>query len=296
MLKMHTDEFEIDSSLVQRLISKQFPSWAGLPLKPVHSAGTDNALYRLGCDKVVRLPRIEWAVKNVDKEFLWLPKLAPFLPISIPVPLCKGVPDEGYPWYWSIYQWLEGQNPTVGHITDSELLANELAAFIKALHKIDLPGGPPSNRGGPLEKQDFETRQAIQELEGMVDVPLITALWESALQIPKWSKSPVWVHGDLSPGNLLMENGRLSAVIDFGILGMGDPACDLIIAWNLLPAYSRDTFRATLKVDDATWQRGRAWALSIALIQLPYYKDTNPVLANNARHVIQEVIDDARNG
>jgi aminoglycoside phosphotransferase (APT) family kinase protein len=294
MAKMHTDEFEVDISLVQRLLSKQFPIWADLPLKPVPSAGTDNALYRVGNDMVVRLPRIEWAVNNVDKEHQWLPKLAPLLPIPIPVPLSKGVPDEGYPWNWSVYRWLEGENPTVGNIPDPALLVTELTAFIKALHKIDLTDGPASNRGVPLAEQDIETRKAIKELNGMIDTCAVTALWEAALQVPKWTKPPVWVHGDLSPGNLLMEHGQLSAVIDFGIMGIGDPACDLIIAWNLLPAQSRDFFRLSLGVDDATWERGRGWALSNALIALPYYKDTNPTLANNARHVIREVIEEDR--
>jgi aminoglycoside phosphotransferase (APT) family kinase protein len=292
MTKMHADEFEVDASLVQQLLTKQFPSWAHLPIKPVLSAGTDNALYRLGDDMLVRLPRIEWAVNGVDKEYQWLPKLAPLLPIPIPIPLSKGTPGEGYPWPWSIYRWHEGENPTVGHIPDPDLLFSDLAVFINALHKINLPGGPTSNRGVPLEKQDIETRKAIQELDGMIDVHAVTAIWEAVLQIPQWSKSPVWVHGDLSPGNLLMEHGRLSAVIDFGNLGIGDPACDLIIAWNLLPAHMRNAFRAALDVDDATWKRGRGWALSNALIALPYYKDTNRVLANNARHVIQEVINE----
>ena len=159
------------------------------------------------------------------------------------------------------------------------------------MHKIDLQGGPTSNRGVPLKQQDIETRKAIQELDGMIDVDAVTGIWEASLKIPLWSKPPVWVHGDLSPGNILIENGKLCAIIDFGILGIGDPACDLIIAWNLLPAHVREAFRTELNVDDATWRRGRGWALSNALIALPYYKDTNPVLADNARHVIKEVIE-----
>ncbi|MGA8163601.1 MAG: GNAT family N-acetyltransferase [Waddliaceae bacterium] len=294
MAKMHENEFHIDEALVQRLLAKQFPSWANLPLKSVLSAGTDNALYRLGNEMVVRLPRIGWAVGAIEKECEWLPKLAPFLPFSIPTPLGKGVPSEEYPWPWSIYRWLEGSNPIVGQIPDPVLLTNDLVAFIQALHKINLSNGPISNRGVPLEKQDIETRKALRQLEGMIDVPTVTAIWEIALQASTLSKPPVWVHGDLSPGNLLIQHGRLSAVIDFGILGVGDPSCDLIIAWNLLPAHMRNHFRNALAVDDATWERGRGWALSNALIALPYYKDTNPVLANNARHVIQEVINENR--
>lgn len=290
---MHENEFHIDEVLVHQLISKQFPDWANLPLKPVPSAGTDNALYRLGNDMLIRLPRIDWAVENVDKEFEWLPKIAPFLPVPIPLPLQKGRPTKEYPWPWSVYNWLEGSNPLVGQVPES--LAHDLIVFIQALHKIDLPSGPLSNRGVPLEEKEMETRNAIRQLEGMIDIQIVTTLWERALKAPKWSKPAVWMHGDLSPGNLLIKNERLSGVIDFGNLGIGDPACDLIIAWNLLPASMRGIFRSGLGIDEPTWERGRGWALSNALIALPYYKDTNPVLANNARHVIQELVHDHRN-
>ncbi len=163
---------------------------------------------------------------------------------------------------------------------------------MKALHRIDPTGGPPASRGVPLEMEDDPTRTAIAALRGMVDTHATTAAWDAALQTPAWSGPSVWVHGDLAPGNLLLRGGRLSAVIDFAGLGVGDPACDLIVAWNLLPADARNVFRADLGVDDATWARGRGWGLSVALIQLPYYKDTNPALAANARHVIREVLAD----
>jgi len=294
MCKMHKNEFHIDRPMVQRLLNQQFPQWSYLPIEFVSSAGTDNALYRLGETMVVRLPRIDWAVKNVDKEWIWLPKLAPFLSVAIPLPLAKGKPSNEYPWPWSIYHWLEGSCPLVGQIPDPSLLTRDLVGFIQALHAIDLPDGPSSNRGVPLEEQDAETRQALAQLDGIIDVKTVTALWEEALQAPKWVNPPVWVHGDLSPGNLLIQGDRLAAVIDFGILGIGDPACDLIIAWNLLPAHMREIFRTGLEVDEATWQRGRGWALSTALLQLSYYKETNPSLTNNARHVIQEIIQEER--
>lgn len=184
MTKMHANEFHIDESLVQRLLSKQFPHWANLPLKPVLSAGTDNALYRLGNEMVVRLPRIGWAVDAIEKECKWLPKLAQFLPFSIPTPLGKGIPTEDYPWPWSVYRWLEGSNPIVGHISDPVLLTNDLIKFLQALHKINLPNGPISNRGVPLEKQDIETHKALKQLEGMIDVLTVTAIWETVLQAP----------------------------------------------------------------------------------------------------------------
>ncbi|MEZ5315622.1 MAG: aminoglycoside phosphotransferase family protein [Chlamydiales bacterium] len=296
MSKMHADEFHIDQPLVQQLIQQQFPAWAGLELKIVFSTGTDHALYKLGNEMVIRLPKIGWAVENVDKEYLWLPKIAPFLPTSIPIPLARGEPTNDYPYPWSIYRWLEGSNPKVGALQNPTVLAHQLAAFIQAMHGIVLSNGPHSNRGVPLIEKDLKTQQAIEKLEGMIDVPLVTQIWEKALKAPQWLKPPVWIHGDLSPGNLLQVNGDLSAVIDFGSLGIGDPASDLIIAWNLLPSYTRAIFRSALQVDDEMWIRGQGWALSNALIALPYYKDTNPTLANNARYVISEVIADTKRG
>jgi aminoglycoside phosphotransferase (APT) family kinase protein len=287
---MHVDEIDTDVRLVGRLLAGQFPEWADLPIERVPSAGTDNALYRLGDDKAVRLPRIQSAVKAVAKEHRWLPRLAPLLPVAIPLPLGKGGPAEGYPWHWSVYRWLEGENPAVDCIADPDSLAMELAQFVSALHRIAPAGGPRGDRGEPLEERDAPTRNAIDAVQEMVDTAGVTAAWDAALRAPSWSRPAVWVHGDLSPGNLLTMDGRLSAVIDFGCVGVGDPACDLIVAWNLLPARARHIFRAALGVDDATWERGRGWALSLALIQLPYYQSTNPSLAANARHVIGEVL------
>jgi aminoglycoside phosphotransferase (APT) family kinase protein len=287
---MHEGELHTDVALVRRLLADQFPQWEELPLDRVASSGTDNALYRLGSDLVVRLPRIEWAAGSLDKEFEWLPRLAPLLTVEISVPLVRGAPAAGYPWEWSVWPWFEGENPVVGGLPDAEGLARELAAFVTALHAVDPDSGPPARRGVPLAQRDRDTRKAIAELEGMIDTKAVTAAWEAALDTPAWAGAPVWIHGDISPGNLLLREGRLAAVIDFAGIGIGDPACDLIVAWNLLPAQVRDLFRTELAVDDATWHRGRGWALSVALIQLPYYKETNPALAANARHVIHEVL------
>jgi aminoglycoside phosphotransferase (APT) family kinase protein len=288
--RMHADEVAIDAALVRRLLNGQFPHWSALPLEPVPSAGTDNALFRLGSELVVRLPRIDWAVPAVDKEQHWLPRLAPHLPAAVPLPIGHGEPAAGYPWPWSVYRWLDGESPDPDHLDDAEGLAAELAGFVAALHRIHPTGGPPAVRGVPLAERDEDTRAAIDSLAEMVDTAAVTAAWEEDLHAPAWTGPPVWVHGDLSPGNLLLVDGRLAAVIDFGGLGVGDPACDLIVGWNLLPADGRDAFRSVLQVDDATWQRGRGWALSIALIQLPYYHRTNPQLAASARHVIREVL------
>lgn len=297
--KMHVDEVDTDVVLVGRLLAAQFPQWAGLPIVPVPSAGTDNALYRLGDDLVVRLPRIQRVTMQVSKEYRWLPVFVPLLPLAIPAPLAKGEPGEGYPWPWAVYRWLDGESVTVEGLTDPHQAATDLALFITALQRIDATGGPPPGehnfgRGVPLALRDAPTRAAIAALRGKLDTDAMTAAWDAALQTPAWSNPPVWIHGDLQPGNLLARRGQLSAVIDFGGLGVGDPACDVQIAWNLLSADTRNTFRAALAVDDATWARGRGWALSVGLIALPYYWDTNPVLAGISRRAIDEVLADQK--
>ncbi len=297
--KMHADEVDTDVGLVGRLLAAQFPEWAELPLAPVRSAGTDNALYRLGADMAVRLPRIGWAVGQVETELRWLPRLAPHLPLAIPAPLAMGNPGEGYPWHWGVYRWLEGENATLDHIAEPRQMALALAGFIAALRRIDLAGGPQpgpgnSGRGVPLADRDEETRAAIAALDGTIDIGAAMAAWDGAVRAPVWDGPPVWIHGDLQSGNLLAQGGRLSAVIDWGCMGVGDPACDLMPAWNLFTGETRAVFRAALAVDGATWARGRGWALSWGLIALPYYKTSNPVLAGIARHAIGEVLADPK--
>jgi aminoglycoside phosphotransferase (APT) family kinase protein len=249
----------------------------------------------------VRLPRIHWATGQVPKEHRWLPKLAPFLPLAIPVPLALGKPGEGYPWHWSIYRWLEGENASSERLTNPRRAATDLAHFIAALQRIDGADGPPAGthnsfRGEPLAKRDTRTRAAIAALEGTIDAEAATAVWETAIAAPAWHGRPVWLHGDLQSGNLLAVQGRLSAVIDFGCLGVGDPACDVMAAWLFLSAETRHVFRDALSIDDETWVRGRGWALSVGLIALPYYESTNPVLAGIARCAIQETLADDHGG
>lgn len=294
---MHADEVNIDRSLVARLLAGQFPQWADWPLSPVQSAGTDNAIYRLGDELAVRLPRVAGASGQVDTEHRWLPRLAPHLPLAIPVPLALGQPGEGYPWPWSVCRWQIGKDAQIRRPTDLGQVARDLADFITALQRINVvgwppPGPPDSPRGVPLSTRDTPTHAAIAELSGKLDTDAVTAVWNAALQAPEWHGPPVWTHGDLLPGNLLVHKGRISAVIDFGCLGVGDPACDLIVAWTLLSAQTRDIFRAAVSVDEATWGRGRGWALSIGLIALPYYQHTNRVFAATARRMIAEVLAD----
>lgn len=299
--KMHADELHIDESLVRRLLKEQFPQWAALPLQRLQSGGTDNAIYRLGENMSVRLPRIFWSVEQVDKEQQWLPKLAPKLPLAIPVPLARGVPGCDYPWHWSIYRWIEGENATLDRMADPAQAARDLAQFIAALQRIDPAGGPApgphnSERGVPLALRDSGVRTALAQLHGLVDTAAAAAAWEAALRAPAWDDSPVWIHGDLHSGNLLVQQGQLSGVIDFGCLGVGDPACDLQVAWNLFSSETREIFRKTLQPDNASWARGRGWALSFAVIALPYYLHTNPVLVGIARHALAEVLNEYRQG
>jgi aminoglycoside phosphotransferase (APT) family kinase protein len=301
MGKMHADEAPIDGELVLRLVAGQFPQWGGLGVEEIPSSGTVNAMYRLGDSLTVRLPRVVGGVADIEKEFDWLPRLAPLLPVRIPTPVGLGKPAEDYPWPWSVQEWIEGSIALAGAVTRPVELAEELAEFVRAFRAIELPGGPAAYRGGPLELEDQETRMALAQLEGSIDTATALVAWESALAAAPPAE-PCWVHGDLMPSNLLLTDervadsgpgvGRLAAVIDFATAGIGDPACDLIPAWNLLPATARPAFREALDVDDDTWNRGRGRALSMALIQLPYYRHTNKGIAANAQHVIDQVLAD----
>lgn len=294
-------EVYIDVAVVRRLLAAQFPPWAQLPIAPVARSGVDNATYRLGEDMSVRLPRLPRWIGQVEREQRWLPRLAPHLPLAVPVPLAKGTPGEGYPFPWSVYRWLDGENASLERITDPRQAAIDLARFFAALQRVDSAGGPPpewSNgfRGVPMrdgrDSAVVETRlrARIAALDGLVDTDAVTAVYEAALAAPAWDAPPVWIHGDPAPANMLATDGRLSAVIDFGTLAVGDPACDLIAAWTFLDAETRDVFRATLSVDDATWARGRGWGLTGIL---PSPADLiNPVRAPHARRRLNDIIAD----
>jgi aminoglycoside phosphotransferase (APT) family kinase protein len=264
---------EIDAGLARRLVAAQFPQWAGLPVRPVAAGGWDNRTFRLGDDMSLRLPSAQRYVEAVDKEQRWLPHLAPCLPLPVPVPLARGEPGEGYPFPWSVLRWIDGDPARPDRIGDPAEFARALAAFLIALRGIDAGGGPRAgahsfHRGAPPAFYDGETRAAIAALGASVPAAAATAAWEAALAAA-YDGPPVWFHGDVAMGNLLVDaDGRLSAVIDFGTSGVGDPACDLTIAWTLFSGAGREAFRAAIPADAAMWARARGWALWKALITI----------------------------
>ncbi|MCS5711979.1 phosphotransferase [Candidatus Berkiella aquae] len=289
-IKMHENEFDIDERMVRDLLQSQFQQWSDLPLQMIKSAGTDNLIFRLGDDKCIRLPRVPGSQIQIEKEQRWLPFLAPHLPLAIPVPIGKGQPQNNYPSYWSIFHWLEGNNAINAVNLDLAQAARDLAKFINSLHRIDATSGPSTYRGLPLNTRDEEVHKALADLEGIVDTSAALKIWNICKQAPIWDKPPVWIHSDLLPANILVNNGKVTGIIDFGMMGIGDPACDLLPAWSLLDRDSRETFRTTLLIDDATWLRGKGWALSIGLIILPYYFDTNPELVAVGKRLVTEVL------
>lgn len=294
--KMHADEIETDVGLVRSLLAGQFPQWASLPIDRVASYGTDHDIYRLGDQLAARLPRIGWAATQAAKEAEWLPKLARHLPLAVPVQLAMGRPAEGYPFGWSVCTWLPGESAD-STVNDLDQAAVDLAGFVRALRRVDTTGAhsrPPGARGGPLAEGDAQVRRSIALLGSRIDGDAARRSWEESLYAPAWDGPEVWVHGDLLPGNLLIIDGRLSAVIDFGGLNVGDPACDLQPAWNVFAGDSRMRFRAALEVDDASWLRGRGWALYQAVSALPYYWDTNPGMIRQASHALAQVLADSR--
>lgn len=286
----------IDTALVRHLIDSQFPQWKDLTIQPVALSGWDNRTFHLGENMLVRMPSALDYELQIEKEQQWLPKLAPLLPLSIPVPLAMGKPSENYPWKWSIYRWIDGQSANHSQIADLSDFAKSLAKFLLALERIDatdgpLPGLHSFHRGGNLNHYDEEVRQAIITLEDRLDVKASIEVWEAAL-MTTWDKAPVWVHGDISAGNLLIQQGQLSAVIDFGQLAVGDPACDLAITWTLFKDNSREIFRKALQLDSDTWARGRAWTLWKALVVAAGFTDPNNTESKQCWRIIDEVLED----
>jgi aminoglycoside phosphotransferase (APT) family kinase protein len=284
----------IDADLVRRLVAAQFPQWADLPIEPVAIQGWNNKAFHLGRDLLVRLPRAQPYVAQVEKEQTWLPRLAQGLALPIPAPAALGRPGDEYPWPWSIYLWIEGETVAAAQPADMTGLARDLAAFLMRLQALDATDGPAAGphsfwRGGPLATYDAQTREAIAALDGRFDAAACSARWDEALA-SAWTRPPVWVHGDVAAGNLLVRDGRLSAVIDFGSLSVGDPACDLAIAWTVFEGEARAAFRAALPLDPDTWARGRGWTLWKALILVTGISRGHPRDVTDAARVLGEVL------
>jgi aminoglycoside phosphotransferase (APT) family kinase protein len=283
----------VDAEQVRRLIGDQFPHWAGLPVRPVAENGWDNVTFHLGDAMVVRLPSASEYALAVDKEQRWLPALAPLLPLPIPVPLAIGRPSTDYPFPWSIYRWLDGEPASVDRVSDPVRFALDLAGFLAALQSLDATDGPQPGkhnwfRGATLRTYDAQVRRALTTLDGHIDVDLARELWETALD-SHWDGVDRWFHGDMAPGNLLLDDGKLAAVIDFGTCGVGDPSCDLAIAWTLLTDGGRQAFRDRLSVDDATWARGRGWALWKTLVTYARTVGRADAEATEVRRVLAEI-------
>lgn len=291
-MKMHDDEFEIDSRLVKRLVGAQFPQFGHLPVRPVRSTGTVNAIYRLGEDFCARLPRVRRYAGDLDNEWQWLPRLAPFLSLQVPEPVAKGHPESWYPYPWAIYRWIHGQTYADELVTDECRAAAHLARFVSDLRGIEPIARAPRGGRKPLRQLDIVTRTAIESARSVIKYEAASAAWDLALQAPAWAGTPVWIHTDLLRPNLLVRGGRLSAVIDFGAAGVGDPAADVVPAWSVFGPAGRAAYRAALAVDDGTWNRARGYALHQAALIIPYYRETNPDFVAMATRTVEQVIAD----
>lgn len=292
------DPGTIDAELAARLVASQFPQWSDQPIRPVDLTGWDNRTFRLGDTMSIRLPTGPWYALQVEKEQRWLPVLSPRLPLPIPTPVAQGDPGEGYPYPWSIYRWIDGAPASRDNVGDLTAFATDLAGFLATLREIDATDGPAAGRhnffrGGPLQTYDAEATNAIAALSDAIPAETAQRIWDDAMAA-EWAGSPVWFHGDVATGNLLVRDGRLAAAIDFGSAGVGDPACDVVIAWTFLGGASRAAFRTALGVDPAMWARGRGWALWKALITYAEHRlKDNPdsmTVAADAKRVLDEIL------
>ena len=281
---------KINKELVQKLIRDQFPEYAHLKICQVKKSGHDNRTFRLGDKMTIRLPSGENYASQVEKELFWLPKLKKYLSLSIPTSLAKGEPTVDYPFPWSINKWIEGDMANCSNVTDLNQFAVDLAGFLKELQAIDTSNGPVAGehnfyRGGDLTIYHEETKAALKNLK-LLQTDKLNDIWSIALE-SKWMKRKVWIHGDIAPGNLLVKNGKLCGVIDFGMLGVGDPSCDYAIAWTFFDRKSRKIFFKELRCDKDTWNRARGWALWKALIT---YNEKG--VTENAKHAINAILED----
>ena len=288
--KMHEAEFAIDTALVTGLVAEQFPELSDLPVREFRSTGTVNTIFLLGDDLYARLPRVEVWAQHLDVEWRWLPVLAPHLTLRVPQPIKRGSPSGSFPYHWSIYRWIDGQ-PYSDDLVDDEIrAARDLARFIGELRRCPPVAGAPTAGHGPLRDLDKSARAGVDLAGGAIDGRAALAAWEGALDAPEWKGAPVWIHGDLLRPNLLVDKGRICAVIDFGTVGIGDPAADVVAVWTVFGQSGRDVLRAMLDVDDDTWMRARGYALHQAVWIISYYARTNPGFVQQAIRTVDEVL------
>lgn len=291
---MHADQVDVPLALVRRLVDQQFPQWAGEPLAEVAEHGTDHRLFRLGDDLLVRLPVYGGPAHQAARDAEWLPRLAPHLPVEVPVPVALGEPDEDYPFPWSVVPWLPGTTVDRAEL-DPDRLADDLADAVLALRQVDTTDAPRpegTSRGVPLEELagHADVEAEIAEMAHLVDADAALRVWRDALDAGPWTGEPVWLHGDLLEGNLLSDGRRLTALVDFLVLGVGDPALDVMPAFTLFDGPARQRYRAALAVDDATWARAKAWVMLPALTGLEYYAVSAPAFSARARRHLDAVL------
>ena len=290
--RMHEGEVTVDAALVRNMISEQFPQWSQLEVKKIRPSGTVNTIYRLGDEMYVRLPRLETGVSALQKELQWLPHLVDKVTLSVPSPIAQGDPTDEYPFHWAVYKWLHGETFNL-ELIDAIDTAKRLANFVSQLRMVDSTDAPRSLRCLPLQKSDDLVGSTIRQLRGVIDTDAVMVLWDTCLKSPCWDGVSVFTHGDLLPSNLLVYQNRLNAIIDFGSLGVGDPAVDVIPAWSVFENDDREAFRTALDVDDATWTRAKGLALRQALLIIPYYPETNPQFVELAKRTVERVLLDS---
>jgi aminoglycoside phosphotransferase (APT) family kinase protein len=287
---MHADEIDVDDALVRGLLTEQFPQWSDLPLRRLPDSGTDNAIYRLGDDMGLRLPRIHWALAQIDKEVHWLGELAERLAVPVPVPLGRGEPGRGYPYPWLVYRWLPGTS--LDRAVLAPALVADVASFVLALEEVPTEGGPPpGRRGGPMGPHDEAVEWALGKLADVIDTARAREVWRAARDAESSPGDEVWVHGDLLPGNIVVAEDRLAGIIDWSATGVGDRACDAMFAW-CLGAEDRARFHRLLGFDDATWARARGWVVEQTVLYIPYYAQSLPMAVAQAKTRLEAALGD----